>query len=86
MAAAFYLASKRILEREGGHPEFDVTVKDLLAQEGIHYYDAKTEGTGRDTISSGIKYAQRYRLHAKEINEEGARQAINRGRTVVVRF
>jgi hypothetical protein len=35
LAAAFYLASKRILEREGGHPKFDVIVKDLLAQEGI---------------------------------------------------
>ena len=42
--------------------------------------------SGRDPIKCGKKYASNYRLHAKEINEEEAKQAINRGRCVVASF
>lgn len=68
VAAVFHLTMKRIEGREGGVPIFE-ELRQLFINE---YGDdgAITE----DVIK---KWAPRYRLHYKEVDETGARRAIN---------
>ena len=77
IAAVFYLAMQRIIGREGGIPDFNEIRDDLITKYGVN--GANTE--------SVLKLARcKYRLRVREVDERGARKAINKRRPVVAKF
>jgi hypothetical protein len=77
VAAVFHLAMKRIHGREGEVPEFDILRDELIKVYGVD---------GANTANVLSKWAPKYRLQYKEVDELGARQAINARRTAVATF
>ena len=77
VATVFHLAMRRIEGREGGVPDFADICQKLIDEYG-------KDGAVTETV---LKiWAPKYRLHYKEVDERGARQAINRRRPVVATF
>ena len=74
VAAVFRLAMQRIFGREGDYPQFTTIRNRLIREFGKD---------GADTRSVIAKVAPEYRLHFKEVDEDGARQALNHRRPVV---
>lgn len=79
IAAVFHLAMHRIVGREGGVPDFKFF---QIRKRIIDEYGVK----GANTKSVLAKVSAEYRLHFSDVDEKGARQAINRRRPVVARF
>lgn len=77
IAAVFHLAMQRIVGREGGVPDFNAIRKRIINEYGEH---------GADTESVLMNVCSEYRLHFREVDETGARKAINRRRPVVATF
>ena len=77
IAATFHLAMHRIVGREGGIPSFE-TILDRIVEE----YGKE----GANTVKVLQAVCPEYRLQFKEVDETGARQAINQRRPVVARF
>ena len=77
IAATFHLAMHRIVGREGGIPDFYAIRERIIREYGQH---------GANTRNVLEKVCQEYRLHCREVNETGARQAINRRHPVVATF
>jgi hypothetical protein len=78
IAAVFYLAMKRIKDRDGGHPEFHDIKNRLITQYGV-------DGAGTQLVLQ--TWCPRYRLQFRVLETEAeARQAINARRPVVARF
>ena len=77
IAAVFHLAMHRIVGREGGIPDF-LEIRDRIIKEyGVH---------GAATKKVLEKVCPEYRLRFRQVDETGARQAINERRPVVARF
>ncbi|CAF0865067.1 unnamed protein product [Adineta steineri] len=77
VATVFHLAMRRIEGRENGVPNFD-----MICQQLINAYGTK----GAITENVLKIWAPECRLHYKEVDELGARQAINHRRPVVATF
>ena len=77
IAAIFHLAMSRIVGRDGGVPDF-YSIRERLIKE----YGMK----GANTESVLAKVCPEYRLQYREVDEEGARDAINKRRPVVAKF
>ena len=77
IAAVFLLAMHRIISREGGIPYFD-TIRQRL----IHAYGIK----GANTKEVFANVCPEYRLHFHQVDETGARKAINERRPVVATY
>lgn len=77
IAAVFHLAMSRIVGRDGGVPDF-YSIRDRLIKE----YGMK----GANTESVLAKVCPEYRLQYREVDETGAREAINKRRPVVAIF
>ena len=77
IAAVFHLAMRRIVGREGGYPDFYELREHFIDKYGID---------GAYTVQVLKEMCPDYRLHFKEVNETGARQAINHRRPVVATF
>ena len=77
IAAVFHLAMSRIVGRDGGVPDF-YSIRDRLIKE----YGVK----GANTESVLAKVCPKYRLQYREVDEKGARDAINKRRPVVAKF
>ena len=77
VAAAFHLAMHRIVCREGGIPDFYDLRKRIIDEYGVK---------GANTQSVIAKCCPEYRLQFREVDETGARQAINKRRPVIARF
>ena len=77
IAAVFHLSMHRIVGREGGIPDFYEIRKRIIDEYGI-------EGASTKMVLRNI--CQEYRLQYKEVDETGARQAINERRPVIARF
>ena len=77
IAAVFHLAMSRIVGRDGGVPDF-YSIRDRLIKE----YGVK----GANTESVLAKVCPKYRLQYHEVDEKGARDAINKRRPVVAIF
>ena len=77
IAAVFHLSMHRIVGREGGIPSFYEIRKRIIDEYGVK--GANTESVLRNVC-------QEYRLQYKEVDETGARQAINERRPVIARF
>ena len=77
IAAVFHLAMHRIVDREGGIPDF-LEIRDRIIKEyGVH---------GAATKKVLEKVCPEYRLHFRQVDETGARRAINERRPVVATF
>ena len=77
IAAVFHLAMSRIFGRDGGVPDF-YSIRDRLIKE----YGME----GANTESVLAKVCPEYRLQYREVDETGAREAINKRRPVVAIF
>ena len=77
IAAVFDLGMHRIVGREGGIPDF-YEIRERI----IHEYGVKGANTGKVLA----KVAPEYRLHFRQVDETGARRAINERRPVVAMF
>ena len=77
IAAVIHLATHRIVDQEGGIPEFR-TIRNWITQE----YGKK----GANTEMVLEKICPEYRLRCHKIDEKGARQAINERHPVVAKF
>lgn len=77
IAAVFHLAMSRIIGREGGYPDFYAIRDRIISAYGLS--GASTQNVLQDVCSE-------YRLQFRNVDEAGARQAINRRRPVVARF
>jgi hypothetical protein len=77
IAAVFHLAMSRIVGRDGGVPEFETIRDRLITEYGKH--GANTERVLRNVCPE-------YRLRYNEVDETGARNAINKRRPVVAKF
>lgn len=77
IAAVFHLAMHRIIGREGGIPDFYKIRKSIIDEYGVK---------GANTESVLKKVCPKYRLHSRQVDEKGARQAINKRRPVVAKF
>ena len=77
IAAVLHLAMHRIVEREGGIPDFYEIRKRIIDEYG--YEGANTEKVLK-------KVCPEYRLQFHKVDETGARHAINRRRPVVAKF
>ena len=77
VAAVFHLAMHRIVGREGGYPCFKKIRQRIVDEYG--YRGANTE-----IVLNNV--SKLYRLHVSQVDEKGARRAINMRRPVVARF
>ena len=77
IAAVFHLAMHRIVGREGGIPDFYKIRERIIREYGI-------QGANTKKVLENI--CPEYRLHFHEVDETGARQAINKRRPVIARF
>ena len=77
IAAVFYLAMHRIVDREGGHPDFYDIRERIVDEYGY-------EGAYTDNVLENV--SGEYCLHYVEVDGNGARQALNERRPVVARF
>ena len=77
IAAVFHLAMHRIVGREGGIPEFCEIRQRIVDEYGID---------GADTKKVLENLCPEYRLHFRQVDETGARRAINERRPVVATF
>ena len=77
IAAVFHLAMHRIISREGGIPGF-YTIRQRL----IHAYGIN----GANTKKVLANVSPEYRLHFHQVDETGARKAINERRPVVATY
>jgi hypothetical protein len=77
VATVFHLAMRRIEGYENGVPDFADICQKLIKEYGL-------KGAVTETVLN--KWAPKYRLHYKKVDELGARQAINRRRPVVATF
>ena len=76
IAAVFYLAMHRIIGRED-HPEFNDIRECIIDEYGY-------EGANTEKVLKNV--GEEYCLHIDEVDENGARRAINMRRPVVARF
>ena len=76
-AAVFHLAMHRIVDREGGIPEFRTIRRRIIREYG-------KEGANTEVVVA--KVCPEYRLRCRKVDKNGARQAINERRPVVARF
>jgi len=77
IAAVFHLAMHRIVGREGGVPDFYAIRKRIIDEYGV-------DSAYTDQVLT--KVCPEYRLHFHEVDETGARQAINKRQPVVATF
>ena len=77
IAAVFHLAMHRIVGREGGVPGFYEIRQRIIDEYG---------GDGADTKTVLENVCPEYRLHFRQVDETGARLAINERRPVVAIF
>ena len=77
IAAVFHLAMHRIVGRERGIPDFYEIRKRIIDEYGV-------DSAYTDQVLT--KVCPKYRLHFHEVDETGARQAINKRRPVVATF
>ena len=77
IAAVFHLAMHRIVDREGGIPDFKKIRGRIIREYG-------KEGANTEMVIANV--CPEYRLRYRKVDENGARQAINERRPVVVRF
>ena len=77
IAAVFHLAMHRIVGRERGIPDFYEIRKRIIDEYGV-------DSAYTDQVLT--KVCPEYRLHFHEVDETGARQAINKRRPVVATF
>ena len=77
VAAVFHLAMHRIVGREGGIPDFYTIYDRIISSYGVNY--TRTEMVLEE-------FCPEYRLHFQEVDETGARKAINKRRPVVTIF
>ena len=77
IAAVFHLAMHRIVDREGGIPEFREIRGRIIREYG-------KEGANTEMVVANV--CPEYRLRCRKVDENGARQAINERRPVVARF
>ncbi|CAF4555109.1 unnamed protein product, partial [Rotaria sp. Silwood2] len=77
VAAVFHLAMRRIEGRENGVPDFSDICQKLINEYG------KEGAVTKNVLNI---WAPKYRLHYKEVDELGARQAVNQRRPVVATF
>ena len=77
IAAVFHLAMHRIVGREGGIPDFYKIRKRIIDEYGV-------DRAYTDQVLA--KVCPEYRLHFHEVDETGARQAINKRQPVVATF
>lgn len=77
IAAVFDLAMRRIEGREGGYPDFYDIRRSIISEYGKH---------GANTEEVLEKVCRRYRLHFQQVDETGARQALNKRRPVIATF
>ena len=77
IAAVFHLAMSRIRGREGGVPDFYEIRDRIIREYGVQ--GAKTKEVLENVCPE-------YRLHFRQVDETGARQAINKRRPVVARY
>ena len=77
IAAVFHLAMYRIVGREGGVPDFYAIRKRIIDEYGV-------DSAYTDQVLT--KVCPEYRLHFHEVDETGARQAINKRQPVVATF
>ena len=75
-AAVLHLAMQRIVEREGGVPDFDIIRQQIIDEYGENAFT-------RDVLKN---VCPKYRLHFRTVDETGARKAINERRPVVTIF
>ena len=75
-AAVLHLAMQRIVEREGGVPDFDIIRQQIIDEYGENAYT-------RDVLKN---VCPKYRLHFRIVDETGARKAINERRPVITIF
>ena len=79
IGAVYHMAMTRIYARQGGVPDFEEIRKHIIKDHGFGY-------NGADVVQVLEKVSSDYRLHSKEVDETGAREALNRGRPVVAFF
>ena len=77
IAAVLHLTMNRIVGREGGIPNFHEICKRIIHEYGVQ---------GANTKKVLEKVCPEYRLHFRQVDETGARQAINKRRPGVARF
>ena len=77
IAAVFHLAMHRIVDREGGIPDFRAIRRQIIQAYG-------KEGANTELVIK--KVCSEYRLRCHKVDEKGARLAINKRCPVVVRF
>ena len=77
IAAVFHLTMHRIVDREGGIPEFRTIRGRIIREYG-------KEGANTEMVVA--KVCPEYRLQCLKVNEAGARQAINERLPVIARF
>ena len=79
IAAVFHLAMHRIVGREGGIPDFYKIRHDIIKEYG-------EDGANTENVLEKLCSRPEYRLHFHEVDETGARKAINKRRPVVATF
>ena len=78
IAAVYHLAMSRIIGRQGGIPSFQEILAAIKTM-----FDEKIGGNTKFAMD---QTCSKYHLHVDEVNEEGAREAINKRRPVVATF
>ena len=76
-AAVMHLAMKRIVSREGGHPDFIELREEIIERHGKD---------GANTFQVLQEYCPKYRLQCQTVGIEGALRAVASKRPVVARF
>ena len=79
IAAVFHLAMHRIVGREGGIPDFYKIRHDIIKEYGEN-------GANTEEVLEKLCNSPEYRLRFHEVDETGARKAINKRQPVVARF
>ena len=79
VGAVYHMAMTRIYAREGGVPDFEQIRNHIIVDHGFGY-------DGANTVKVLEKVSSDYRLHSKEVDETGAREALNRGHPVVATY
>lgn len=76
-AAVLHLAMKRILNRKGGYPEFEIILSDLIKRYGEE---------GAHTFNVLKARCPTYRLQCRSVNADEAIDVLSKGRPLVARY
>ena len=79
IGSVYHMAMTRIYAREGGVPDFKEIHNHIIVGHGFGDKAANTA-----ELLEKVTYD--YRLHSEEVNETGAREALNKGHPVVATF